>query len=60
MLFFTSGSTGRPKGVVLSHRANMLRSYPGALGVTRGPTVCPFPLFHMAGWTIGLGVAPLS
>jgi acyl-CoA synthetase (AMP-forming)/AMP-acid ligase II len=54
VLFFTSGSTGRPKGVVLSHRANMLRSYPGALGVTRGPTVCPFPLFHMAGWTIGL------
>ena len=54
VLFFTSGSTGRPKGVILSHRANMLRSYPGALGVTRGPTVCPFPLFHMAGWTLGL------
>ena len=54
VLFFTSGSTGRPKGVVLSHRANMLRSHPGALGVTRGPTVCPFPLFHMGGWTIAL------
>jgi fatty-acyl-CoA synthase len=54
VLFFTSGSTGRPKGVVLSHRANVLRSHPGPLTLPRGPIVCPFPLFHMAGWTIGL------
>jgi acyl-CoA synthetase (AMP-forming)/AMP-acid ligase II len=54
-VFFTSGSTGRPKGVVLSHRANCLRSFP-PLGAQRdGGTVCMFPLFHMAGWSLALG-----
>src|SRR5262245_31741983 len=53
VIFFTSGSTGTPKGVVLSHRANWLRTYPGATTTTGGRgTVCMFPLFHMAGWTI--------
>jgi acyl-CoA synthetase (AMP-forming)/AMP-acid ligase II len=56
VIFFTSGSTGRPKGVVLSHRANWLRTYPGATTTAGGNgTVCMFPLFHMAGWTIALG-----
>jgi len=56
VIFFTSGSTGRPKGVVLSHRANWLRSYPGATSDPGGSgVVCMFPLFHMAGWTIALG-----
>jgi fatty-acyl-CoA synthase len=56
VIFFTSGSTGRPKGVVLSHRTNWLRTYPGATSTTGGGgTVCMFPLFHMAGWTIALG-----
>ena len=56
VIFFTSGSTGRPKGVVLSHRANWLRTYPGATTTAGGAgTVCMFPLFHMAGWTIALG-----
>jgi acyl-CoA synthetase (AMP-forming)/AMP-acid ligase II len=55
VIFFTSGSTGRPKGVVLSHRVNCLRSFP-ALGAQRdGGTVCMFPLFHMAGWSLSLG-----
>src|SRR3954465_9967573 len=54
VVFFTSGSTGRPKGVVLSHRVNYLRTHPGALIAPRGAMVCPFPLFHMAGWTIAL------
>ena len=55
VIFFTSGSTGRPKGVVLSHRVNCLRSYP-PLGAQRdGGTVCMFPLFHMAGWSLALG-----
>lgn len=56
VIFFTSGSTGRPKGVVLSHRANWLRSHPGATSEPGGRgVVCMFPLFHMAGWTIALG-----
>ena len=52
--FFTSGSTGHPKGAVLSHRANYLRSHPGALLEPRGAMVCPYPLFHMGAWTIAL------
>jgi acyl-CoA synthetase (AMP-forming)/AMP-acid ligase II len=54
VVFFTSGSTGRPKGAVLSHRVNYLRTHPGGVFDPRGPMVCPFPLFHMAGWTIAL------
>ena len=54
VVFFTSGSTGKPKGVVLSHRVNYLRTHPGALIQPRGAMVCPFPLFHMAGWTMAL------
>src|SRR5436190_3053175 len=54
VIFFTSGSTGRPKGVVLTHRLNYLRTHPGGIFDPRGPMVCPFPLFHMAGWTIAL------
>jgi acyl-CoA synthetase (AMP-forming)/AMP-acid ligase II len=56
VIFFTSGSTGRPKGVVLSHRANWLRTFVGATTSAGGAgTVCMFPLFHMAGWTIAMG-----
>jgi acyl-CoA synthetase (AMP-forming)/AMP-acid ligase II len=54
VVFFTSGSSGTPKGAVLSHRANSLRSLPGALLEPRGPMVCPYPLFHMGAWTIAL------
>lgn len=54
VVFFTSGSTGRPKGVVLSHRVNVLRSHAGALLEPRGAMVCPYPVFHMAAWTVAL------
>ena len=55
VIFFTSGSTGKPKGVVLSHRANVLRSMAANTTTPQGATVCMFPLFHMASWTIALG-----
>jgi acyl-CoA synthetase (AMP-forming)/AMP-acid ligase II len=54
VVFFTSGSSAAPKGAVLSHRANVLRSLPGALLEPRGAMVCPYPLFHMGAWTIAL------
>lgn len=54
VIFFTSGSSGRPKGVQLSHRVSYLRTHPGALLERRGAMVCPYPLFHMAAWTIAL------
>jgi acyl-CoA synthetase (AMP-forming)/AMP-acid ligase II len=54
VIFFTSGSTGRPKGVILSHRVNMLRTYPGSQLEPRGALVSPYPLFHMGAWTLAL------
>ena len=54
VMFFTSGSTGRPKGVVLSHRANYLRSFQGVFRDLPEISVCMFPLFHMAGFTLAL------
>jgi len=54
VIFFTSGSTGRPKGVVLSHRANFLRSFQGVFQDEPERSVCMFPLFHMAAFTLGL------
>src|SRR3984893_754211 len=55
VIFFTSGSTGHAKGVILSHRANVLRSFPNPTSDPSGGTVCMFPLFHMAGWSMALG-----
>jgi acyl-CoA synthetase (AMP-forming)/AMP-acid ligase II len=43
-----------PKGVVLSHRANYLRSYQGVFVQAPERSVCMFPLFHMAGFTLSL------
>ena len=55
VIFFTSGSTGRPKGVVLSHRVTCLRSFPAlAADLGEAGTVCMFPLFHMAGWSMAM------
>ena len=54
VIFFTSGSTGRPKGVVLSHRASWLRSFQGVFHDAPRRSVCMFPMFHMAPWTLAL------
>ncbi len=54
ILFFTSGSTGAPKCIPITNRVCMLRSHPGAQPESRGAALCPFPLFHVASWTIAL------
>ena len=54
VIFFTSGSTGRPKGVVLSHRANWLRAFQGVFRDEPERTVCAYPLFHMAAFTLAM------
>jgi acyl-CoA synthetase (AMP-forming)/AMP-acid ligase II len=54
VMFFTSGSTGRPKAVVLSHRASYLRTFQGVFRDEPEISVCMFPLFHMAGFTLAL------
>lgn len=52
VIFCTSGSTGAPKGVVLSQRTQRIRAMIEAPSHPLGPTLCMFPLFHMAGWQL--------
>lgn len=54
VIFFTSGTSGTPKGVVISQQVSVVRSHPGAQLEPRGVLVCPYPLFHMAGWTMAM------
>jgi acyl-CoA synthetase (AMP-forming)/AMP-acid ligase II len=53
VIFFTSGTTGEPKGCELSQRIDRLRCIGDATISPKGPTVCMFPQFHMAGWLFG-------
>jgi fatty-acyl-CoA synthase len=54
VIFFTSGSTGKPKGVILSHRTNWLRGFQGVFHDEPERTICMFPLFHMAAFTLAI------
>src|SRR5262249_60650592 len=53
-LFLNSGSPGRTTGVGVSHRANYLRRYQGVFRDEPERSVCMFPLFHMAAYTVAL------
>ncbi len=54
LMVFTSGTTGAPKAAMVSHRAQFLRTHPGAQFESRGRSVCVYPLFHVAPWLIAL------
>jgi acyl-CoA synthetase (AMP-forming)/AMP-acid ligase II len=52
LIYLTSGTTGEPKGVEVSHRAEYVRALHLSVNEPRGPFVCMFPQFHMAGWML--------
>ncbi len=52
---YTSGTTGNPKGVYYSHRAIVLHSFTGAIGLGLRPSdvyLQLVPMFHAQGWGI--------
>jgi long-chain acyl-CoA synthetase len=59
LLIYTGGTTGRPKGAVLTHNNivhHMIQNN-AWLGLTVGKdiTLCPYPMFHIAGSFIAMG-----
>ncbi|MGH7898640.1 MAG: long-chain-fatty-acid--CoA ligase [Candidatus Binatia bacterium] len=59
VMLYTSGTTGNPKGVLSSHRAYVLAAAQSQSGLRLGEEdvgVSMFPMFHMGGWALPLGL----
>jgi len=58
-MLYTSGTTGDPKGVLSSHRSYVLAAAQSQNGLRLGEEdvgVSMFPMFHMGGWALPLGL----
>ncbi len=64
LLIYTGGTTGRPKGAVLTHNniVHHIIQNNAWLGLTMGEhvTLCPYPMFHVAGSFIAMGCIALG
>jgi acyl-CoA synthetase (AMP-forming)/AMP-acid ligase II len=59
VMLYTSGTTGNPKGVLSSHRSYLLGAAQSQNGLRLGEEdvgVSMFPMFHMGGWALPLGL----
>ena len=59
VMLYTSGTTGNPKGVLSSHRSYVLAAAQSQNGLRLGEEdvgVSMFPMFHMGGWALPLGL----
>ena len=59
VMLYTSGTTGDPKGVLSSHRSYLLAAAQSQSGLRLGEEdvgVSMFPMFHMGGWALPLGL----
>jgi long-chain acyl-CoA synthetase len=64
LIMYTGGTTGRPKGAVLTHNnivSHMVQNNEW-LDLTMGQhiTLCPYPMFHVAGSFISMGCIALG
>lgn len=64
LIMYTGGTTGRPKGAVLTHNniVHHIVQNNAWLGLTMGEhiTLCPYPMFHVAGSFIAMGCIALG
>jgi acyl-CoA synthetase (AMP-forming)/AMP-acid ligase II len=59
VMLYTSGTTGSAKGVLSSHRSYVLAAAQSQNGLRLGEEdigVSMFPMFHMGGWALPLGL----